>query len=106
MYATLKAEGGREIVEQVELEGEHKFGLSKDQQEHLRNDYKHYPFQHYSISVVQAIQLNGDTFTAYSDPRKSGVAAAHSNSNSKAFTSHLNIICIGASLVLFIVGVA
>ena len=104
MYGTLKAEGGREIVERVELQGEHKFGLSQDQQKHLRNDYKHYPFQHYSISAVQAIQLNGNTFTAFSDPRKSGVAAAYSNS--KAFTSHLNIIYIGVSLVLFIVSVA
>jgi gamma-glutamyltranspeptidase/glutathione hydrolase/leukotriene-C4 hydrolase len=104
MYGTLKAEGGREIVEQVELEGEHKFGLSKDQQEHLRNDYKHYPFQHYSISVVQAIQLNGDTFTAFSDPRKRGVAAA--SGNGMSFAPHLNIICISMSLVLFILSVA
>ena len=74
MYATLDNKG-ETILEIMEMIG--KYGLNSEIQEELVTSYKHYNFTNYTISVVQGIELQGSTFSAYSDPRKRGVAAAY-----------------------------
>ena len=77
MYASLDDNmGGTKIVEYVEKSGE--YSLSREIQDELMTTYRHYGnFSEYGNSVVQGIELQGSTFSAYSDPRKRGVAAAY-----------------------------
>ena len=62
-------------MEYVEKSGE--YSLSREIQGELMATYRHYGLMDYRISVVQAIELQGSTFGAYSDPRKRGEAAAY-----------------------------
>ena len=75
MYATLNDEGTK-IEERVEISEEHNIDFNTAVE--LINTYKHYDLSDYDgISVVQGIESQGNTFSAYSDPRKRGVAAAY-----------------------------
>ena len=75
MYATLNDEGTK-IEERVEMSEEHNIDFNTEVE--LTKTYKHFNIQEYNrLSVVQGIELQGSTFSAYSDPRKQGVAAAY-----------------------------
>ena len=76
MYATLDLNGTK-IEERVEMSDEYNINYIEKE---LNYTYKHYNFSDYNgTSVVQGIELQGETFCAFSDPRKKGVAAAYNH---------------------------